>query len=212
MHQNSHFTLYFLTNLTKYKVNKLYAKLWLKSNQNPALNANSLHFYESLWKAFFGMENPKNVFWKGRRSRPKMSIFMESSHFLWNPMIAQKKAKGAHFKKNFVRLSWPIDIWYNFSWGFQKYNFFSSLDTPNRRTTSAHAAHVRAWLQATWAELVRWLSVSNFEKNYIFVILMKNCTKYQSAIKIRDVAGTPNVRKFTAFWIFSTLISRFVVS
>ena len=57
----------------------------------------TLHFYESLWKAFFGMENPKNVFWKGRRSRPKMSIFMESSHFLWNPMIAQKKALESFF-------------------------------------------------------------------------------------------------------------------
>ena len=67
------------------------------------------------------------------------------------------------------------------------------MDTPNRRTTSAHAAHVPARLQATWAELVRRLGVSNFEKNYIFGILMKNCTKYQLAIKIRDVAGTPNV-------------------
>ena len=57
----------------------------------------TLSFYESLWKAFFGMENPKNVFWKGRRSRPKMSIFMESSHFLWNPMIAQKKALESFF-------------------------------------------------------------------------------------------------------------------
>ena len=65
------------------------------------------------------------------------------------------------------------------------------MGTPNRRTTSAHAAHVPARLQAAWAELVRRLGVSNFEKNYIFGILMKNCTKYQSAIKIRDVAGTP---------------------
>ena len=48
-------------------------------------------------RLFFGMENPKNVFWKGRRSRPKMSIFMESSHFLWNPMIAQKKALESFF-------------------------------------------------------------------------------------------------------------------
>ena len=69
------------------------------------------------------------------------------------------------------------------------------MDTINRRTTSAHAAHVPARLQATWAELVRRLGVSNFEKNYIFGILMKNCTKYQSAIKIRDVAGTPNVHR-----------------
>ena len=66
------------------------------------------------------------------------------------------------------------------------------MDTPNRRTTSAHAAHVPARLQATWAELVRRLGVSNFEKNHIFGILMKTCTKYVSAIKIRDVAGTPS--------------------
>ena len=32
---------------------------------------------------------------------------------------------------------------------------FSRLDTPNRRTTSAHAAHVPARLQAMQAELVR---------------------------------------------------------
>ena len=64
------------------------------------------------------------------------------------------------------------------------------MDTPNRRTTSAHAAHILAWLQATWAELVRRLGVSILEKNYIFEILVKNCTKYESAIKIRDVAGT----------------------
>ena len=67
------------------------------------------------------------------------------------------------------------------------------MDTPNRRTTSAHAAHVPAQLQATWAELVRRLGVSNFENKYIFGILMKNCSKYQSAIKIRDVGGTPNI-------------------
>ena len=74
-----------------------------------------------------------------------------------------------------------------------KIYFFSRLDTPNQRTTSAHAAHAPSRLQAAWAELVRQLGVSNFERNYIFGILMKNCTKYQSAIKIRDGAGTPNV-------------------
>ena len=54
-----------------------------------------------------------------------------------------------------------------------------------------------AWLlikteQASWAELGRRLGVSNLEKNCIFGILMKSCTKYVSAVKIRDVAGTPN--------------------
>ena len=67
------------------------------------------------------------------------------------------------------------------------------MDTPNRRTTSAHAAHIPARLQAALAELVRRLGVSNLEKNCIFGILMKNCTKYQSAIKIRDVAGSARV-------------------
>ena len=47
--------------------------------------------------------------------------------------------------------------------------------------------------QASQAELGRRLGVSNLEKNYIFGILMKNCTKYISAIKIRDIAGTPSV-------------------
>ena len=40
---------------------------------------------------------------------------------------------------------------------------------------------------------MRQLGVSDFEKNCIFGILIKNCTKYQLAIKIRDVAGTPNI-------------------
>ena len=34
-------------------------------------------------------------------------------------------------------------------------------DTPRRRTTSAHAAHVLARLQAVWAELVRRGSLSD---------------------------------------------------
>jgi hypothetical protein len=46
-----------------------------------------------------------------------------------------------------------------------------------------------AWLlikteQASQAELGRRLGVSNLEKNYIFGILMKNCTKYVSASSI----------------------------
>ena len=57
-----------------------------------------------------------------------------------------------------------------------------------------------AWLlikteQASWAELGRRLGVSNLEKICIFGIHMKSCTKYVSAIKIRDVAGTPNGRE-----------------
>ena len=46
-----------------------------------------------------------------------------------------------------------------------------------------------AWLlikteQASPAEVVRRLGVSNHEKNYISRILMKNCTKYLSASSI----------------------------
>ena len=45
--------------------------------------------------------------------------------------------------------------------------------------------------QPGWAELWRRLGVSNLEKNYIFEILMKNCSKYVLAIIIREVGGTP---------------------
>ena len=38
--------------------------------------------------------------------------------------------------------------------------------------------------QPGWAELGRRLGVPNLEKNYIFGILMKNCTKYVSASSI----------------------------
>ena len=46
------------------------------------------------------------------------------------------------------------------------------MDTPNRRTSSAHAACSRAGTWAAWAEVVRQLGVSNLEKNYIFGILI----------------------------------------
>ena len=65
-------------------------------------------------------------------------------------------------------------------------------DTTRRRTNSAHVAHVPARRQATWAELVRWRGVSCVDKIYIFEIAMKNCLKYPSPVKIRDVAGTPS--------------------
>ena len=66
------------------------------------------------------------------------------------------------------------------------------MDTLNQRTSSAHVACSRAGTWAAWAEVVRRLGVSNLKKNYIFGILVKKCTKYESAIKIGDVAGTPN--------------------
>ena len=45
-------------------------------------------------------------------------------------------------------------------------------DLPHRRTTSAHAAHVPARLQAVWAEVgqLARLSYQNFETS--FVLLM----------------------------------------
>ena len=58
-----------------------------------------------------------------------------------------------------------------------------------------------AWLlikteQASQAEIVRRLGVSNLEKDHIFGILMKNCSKYVLASSIRQIflkVGTPNV-------------------
>ena len=78
-------------------------------------------------------------------------------------------------------------------------------DTPRRRTNSAHVAHVPARLQATWAELVRWQSVSCVDKIYIFEIVMKNCLKYPSPVKFRDVAGTPNLNKHTSYLFSKTI-------
>ena len=57
-------------------------------------------------------------------------------------------------------------------------------ETPRRRTTSAHAAHVPARIQAAWAELVRRRGVSCVDKIYIFQILMKSCLKYPSPSQI----------------------------
>ena len=48
------------------------------------------------------------------------------------------------------------------------YNFFSKLDTPNRRTSSAHVACSRVGTWAAWAEVVRQLGVSNLEKKLYF--------------------------------------------
>ena len=47
--------------------------------------------------------------------------------------------------------------------------------------------------QPGWAELGRRLGVSNLEKNHIFGILMKSCTKYVSPSQFGDVAGTPEI-------------------
>ena len=66
-------------------------------------------------------------------------------------------------------------------------------DTPRRRTTSAHAAHVPAQLQAAWAELVRQggLSDQKIKKGTFFRV--EKLSFWESSAKICDVAGTPNV-------------------
>ena len=65
-------------------------------------------------------------------------------------------------------------------------------DAPRRHTTSAHAAHVPARLQAAWAELVRrgGLSDQNIKKGTFLRI--EKLSFWESPVKIRDVAGTPN--------------------
>ena len=65
-------------------------------------------------------------------------------------------------------------------------------DTPRRRTTSAHAAHVLARLQAVWAELVRRGSLSDQKLKKGTFLRIEKLNFWQSPVKIRDVAGTPS--------------------
>ena len=78
-------------------------------------------------------------------------------------------------------------------------------DKSRRRANSAQVAHVPARLQATWAELVRRRGVSCIDKIYIFEIVMKNCLKYPSPVKIRDVAGTPNKQPLIVLSIWKSI-------
>ena len=73
----------------------------------------------------------------------------------------------------------------------------SSQDTPRQLATSAHADHVLALLQATWAELAhrRGLSDQNIKKGTFGRIEKLSFCK--SPVKIRNVAGTPTVNTFT---------------
>ena len=63
----------------------------------------------------------------------------------------------------------------NFQWRRPKYQPIWS---------HTYGACSRAGTWAARAEVVRRLGVSNLEKNYIFGILMKNCTKYLLARSI----------------------------
>ena len=62
---------------------------------------------------------------------------------------------------------------------------------PSRRATSAHAAHVPAQLQATRAELARRGGSDQKIKKGTFVRIEK-LSFWESPVKIRDIAGTPN--------------------
>ena len=66
-------------------------------------------------------------------------------------------------------------------------------DTPRRCTTSAHAAHVPARLQAAWAELVRRGGLSDQKIKKGTFLSIEKLSFWESPVKIRDVAGTPNV-------------------
>ena len=47
-------------------------------------------------------------------------------------------------------------------------------DTPRQHTTSAHVAHVPAWLQAAWAELVRRGGLSDQKMEKVLLLELKN--------------------------------------
>ena len=78
-----------------------------------------------------------------------------------------------------------------------RYMFYTIFHEDSKNITFFKIGHTQstpklcpAWLlikteQASQAELGRRLGVSNLEKNYIFGILMKNCTKYVSPSQIR---------------------------
>ena len=57
-------------------------------------------------------------------------------------------------------------------------------DEPPRHANSAHVACSRAGMWAAWAEVARRRGVSYIDKIYIFEILMRNCSKYQSPSQI----------------------------
>ena len=66
-------------------------------------------------------------------------------------------------------------------------------DTPRQRTTSAHAAHVLALLQAAWAELVCRGGLPDQKIKKGTFLRIEKLSFRESPVKIRDVAGTPKV-------------------
>ena len=69
-------------------------------------------------------------------------------------------------------------------------------DTPCRRTTSAHTAHVSAWLQAAWAELVRRGGLSDQKIKKGICLRVEKLSFWESPVKIRDVMGPPILYDF----------------
>ena len=76
-------------------------------------------------------------------------------------------------------------------------------DTPRRRTTSAHASHVPARLQAEWAELVRQGGLSDQKINKGTFLRIEKLSFWESPVKIRDVAGTPTLHKYIHKFVYS---------
>ena len=62
--------------------------------------------------------------------------------------------------------------------------------------TSAHAAHVPDRLQATWAELVRRQGLSDQKIKKGTFLRIDKLSFWESAVKICDIAGTPNLDRF----------------
>ena len=67
---------------------------------------------------------------------------------------------------------------------------------------SAHAAHVPARLQAAWAELVRRGGLSDQKIKKGTFLRIEKLSFRESPVKIRDVAGTPNVLTYHFYITF----------
>ena len=78
----------------------------------------------------------KILFFKRKRKKRKRKKIKEkklisrkngSCKILWIPHWV---IRGAHFEKNFIQFGWVIDISNNFSWGFQKCQFYHCRSHP----------------------------------------------------------------------------------
>ena len=92
--------------------------------------------------------------------------------------------RGAHFQNNLVGLSWPIHILNNFSRGFQKYNCFQDWTHPVD-AQPLPCLPAQFWWATRLGRACASIGCVQSWKNYIFGILMRNCTKYLSASSIR---------------------------